>query len=112
MQCVCKRCGYEWTTKQPKKAINYRKPKQCPRCKSPSWDKPYKEKKTKEDGPELIDMKCTGCNKDLSEGQAVFRAQEGKSIGGRFVFTDKYQQGLYCSDCMVESDQLPFLCDK
>lgn len=113
MKCTCKRCSNVWTTKQPKGAINYRKPKQCPRCKSPSWDRPYKEKKPKEDGPELIKMKCTGqCGKDFEEGETVFRAQEGKNIGGRFVFTEKLQQGLYCSNCMVAPNQLPFLCDK
>jgi hypothetical protein len=112
MKCTCKRCSNEWKTKQPKRGINYKKPKCCPECKSYAWDKPYQEKKPKEDGPELIKMKCSVCSKVFEDGETVFRAQEGKNIGGRFVFTEKLQQGLYCDSCMVAPDQLPFLCDK
>ena len=32
----CDRCGAEWAPRNPGEA-----PKNCPKCKSPYWDKPY-----------------------------------------------------------------------
>ena len=32
MKCICKKCGYEWESKQDN-------PKACPRCKSYRWEK-------------------------------------------------------------------------
>lgn len=40
LQCTCERCGHEWITRSNEK------PRVCPKCKSPYWDKP--KKKTKE----------------------------------------------------------------
>lgn len=37
---TCKRCGHNWSPRKPN-----RKPKVCPNCKSPYWDKPRKNKK-------------------------------------------------------------------
>jgi len=36
----CERCGHEWA---PKKEGN--SPRVCPKCKSPYWDTPRKDKK-------------------------------------------------------------------
>ena len=33
------RCGHEWV---PKDLNNKEKPRVCPKCKSPNWDRPYK----------------------------------------------------------------------
>ncbi|MBA4068206.1 MAG: hypothetical protein C0501_31795 [Isosphaera sp.] len=35
LACRC-RCGHEWVTR------NREKPRVCPKCKSPNWDKPKK----------------------------------------------------------------------
>jgi len=35
-KCICERCGHEWITR------NLKKPKVCPKCKSPYWDTPRK----------------------------------------------------------------------
>jgi len=35
---VCRRCGYVWESR-------ISRPRFCPRCKSPYWDKPYKYKR-------------------------------------------------------------------
>jgi len=43
--CRC-RCGHEWLPRGPDD-----KPRVCPRCKSPNWDRPKKfERKRAEDG--------------------------------------------------------------
>lgn len=34
----CKRCGYRWIPRTPKK------PERCPNCNSPYWDKEYSRK--------------------------------------------------------------------
>lgn len=39
---TCKRCGHSWIPRQPKK------PKVCPKCSSPYWDKEYSR-------PDVID---------------------------------------------------------
>ena len=33
-KCKCKRCGYDWESR-----INPEQVRQCPRCKSPVWNK-------------------------------------------------------------------------
>jgi predicted Zn-ribbon and HTH transcriptional regulator len=33
LACRC-RCGHEWTSRDPEK------PRVCPKCKSPNWDRP------------------------------------------------------------------------
>lgn len=38
---VCERCGHEWV---PKSIDEDRKPRTCPHCKSPYWDKPRRNK--------------------------------------------------------------------
>lgn len=38
LECVCERCGHEWKSKTVS-------PKVCPKCKSPYWNEPKKEKK-------------------------------------------------------------------
>lgn len=35
----CKRCGHEWPTKQKANRV-----KVCPKCKTPYWDRLYREK--------------------------------------------------------------------
>jgi len=35
-KCTCLRCGYQWEPKVDK-------PKNCPHCKSPRWDKKPKK---------------------------------------------------------------------
>jgi predicted Zn-ribbon and HTH transcriptional regulator len=35
MGCRC-RCGHEWFPREPEK------PRVCPKCKSPNWDRPKK----------------------------------------------------------------------
>jgi hypothetical protein len=44
-QCLRPKCGHSWWPRYPD-----RRPKQCPECKSLTWDKPYvrKEKSPKE----------------------------------------------------------------
>ena len=34
----CERCGHEWISRAPNK-----RPKVCPKCKSPYWDVPKKK---------------------------------------------------------------------
>lgn len=36
----CERCGHEWIPRE-----NTKKPRVCPKCKSPYWDIPRKNKK-------------------------------------------------------------------
>ena len=36
----CERCGHEWIPREPKE-----KPRVCPKCKSPYWDRPRKKRK-------------------------------------------------------------------
>ena len=31
------RCGHEWTARRS----NAERPRVCPKCKSPNWDRPY-----------------------------------------------------------------------
>jgi DNA-directed RNA polymerase subunit RPC12/RpoP len=38
VQYHCLRCGRDWEPKNPQGE----KPKNCPRCKSPYWDMPFK----------------------------------------------------------------------
>ena len=38
-KCTCERCGHKWITKTKEK------PRVCPKCKSPYWDKPRKTPK-------------------------------------------------------------------
>ena len=33
------RCGHEWL---PKSLSSQERPRVCPKCKSPNWDRPYK----------------------------------------------------------------------
>jgi predicted Zn-ribbon and HTH transcriptional regulator len=37
LECKCERCGHEWKSKGTN-------PKVCPKCKSPYWNEPRKEK--------------------------------------------------------------------
>ena len=39
---TCERCGHEWRPR-----LRAQKPRTCPSCKSPYWDRPAKEKKAK-----------------------------------------------------------------
>ena len=41
------RCGYEWLGKR-KLSNKAERPRVCPECKSPHWDRPYKFRRTKE----------------------------------------------------------------
>ena len=34
----CERCGHKWAPRNPEE-----KPRVCPKCKSPYWDKPRKK---------------------------------------------------------------------
>jgi predicted Zn-ribbon and HTH transcriptional regulator len=38
VQLTCLRCGAEWWPRTPEK------PKTCPKCRSPYWDTPRKDK--------------------------------------------------------------------
>lgn len=40
--CRC-RCGHEWLPREKGE-----RPTVCPKCKSPRWDKPYKEDRAKQ----------------------------------------------------------------
>ena len=102
MKCKCLRptCGHKWTTKGGKK------PKSCPGCKSYAWDK--KKKVQVEVVESAIEMKCAVCSKAFKAGETIYRAQEGKNIKGAFVLEDPEKQGLYCENCMVPEDVLPF----
>ena len=102
MKCKCLRCGHKWTTKGGKK------PKSCPGCKSYTWDR---KKKIQEAAPAVesaIEMKCAVCSKAFKAGETIYRAQEGKNIKGVFFLEDQEKQGLYCENCMVPEDVLPF----
>lgn len=37
---ICERCGHKWVPRNTDE-----KPRVCPRCKSPYWDRPRKNKK-------------------------------------------------------------------
>jgi len=39
IKCLCLRCKYEWWPKKPGRPFT------CPKCRSPYWDVPRKEKK-------------------------------------------------------------------
>jgi predicted Zn-ribbon and HTH transcriptional regulator len=39
--CRC-RCGHEWLPRNPEE-----KPRVCPRCKSPNWDRPKRGRQKK-----------------------------------------------------------------
>jgi predicted Zn-ribbon and HTH transcriptional regulator len=39
--CRC-RCGHEWLSREKGE-----RPMVCPKCKSPRWDKPYKDERLK-----------------------------------------------------------------
>lgn len=108
MKCKClkRTCGYKWDSKGEKK------PKACPSCKSYTWDKKKRTPAVAPGVTSAIEMICSKCSKKLEEGVSVYRAQEGKNIGGSFVFDDLKLQGLYCGDCMVPEDVLPFAKDK
>ena len=44
------RCGHEW---RPKQIAHWEKPRVCPKCKSPNWDRAYKyRRKGTEDNAE------------------------------------------------------------
>lgn len=38
-ECVCERCSHEWIPREQNEM-----PKVCPKCKSPYWNTPKKEK--------------------------------------------------------------------
>ena len=37
------RCGHEWV---PRNLKQIERPRVCPKCKSPNWDRPYKFRKS------------------------------------------------------------------
>ena len=39
---LCERCGYKWIPRNKEE-----NPRECPKCKSPYWDKSKKPKKAK-----------------------------------------------------------------
>lgn len=44
--CICQRCKTKWASRN---IIDYgKKPKRCPKCKSPYWDKPLTNHNHKE----------------------------------------------------------------
>lgn len=49
---VCERCGHEWIPRVPLEELKSGKIKEepviCPKCKSPYWNKPKKNKTNKE----------------------------------------------------------------
>ena len=42
--CRC-RCGHEWLPRDHEKG---ERPSVCPKCKSPRWDKPYKDDRARQ----------------------------------------------------------------
>ena len=105
MKCKCLRCGHKWTSKGN---LPLGRPLCCPGCKSYSWNR---KKKIQEVAPAIesaIEMKCVVCRKAFKARETIYRAQEGKNIKGAFILEDPEKQGLYCENCMVPEDVLPF----
>lgn len=42
---ICERCGHIWAPRQDKSTDKKTLPTVCPRCKSPYWNSPRKNKK-------------------------------------------------------------------
>ena len=40
MLLECKRCGHSWMPRKQNEQLKITKPKVCPKCNSPYWDKP------------------------------------------------------------------------
>jgi predicted Zn-ribbon and HTH transcriptional regulator len=56
-QLKCKRCGHKWYPRTPLK------PKVCPKCKSPYWDRERKEKNEISKDPQDTNPLCSDKNK-------------------------------------------------
>ena len=41
---VCERCSHQWVARNKTNKEELRMPRVCPRCKSPYWDVPRKQK--------------------------------------------------------------------
>ena len=65
----CERCKHEWIPNDIKK-----EPTVCPKCKSPYWDKPLKNKIKKKNKKEVQKMgkKCPKCGKVVSCKQWMY----------------------------------------
>lgn len=46
----CTRCGHEWLPHRPKPEEAERTPRVCPRCKSPYWSVPRRNKRSEDVG--------------------------------------------------------------
>ena len=45
---LCERCGYRWTSRNGTGLRDKKDPRVCAKCKSPYWNKPRKNKRSRD----------------------------------------------------------------
>ena len=62
----CDRCDHQWVPRSPQ-----RRPKVCPKCKSPYWDRPRAEQRRKLTNEGRVADKGMGLWRDLAPGRSL-----------------------------------------